>query len=122
MPSKNLVVTITILVAGLTIMRIAAELLVDWPWFSSVAYASVFWTIIGAKAGLLCIVFFTSAFILWANGRLAQRLSAQTGRLATVVSPWEPFGETQYTPAPWLRHIRGSPKPEARRIMSQALP
>ena len=58
MPSKNLVVTITILVAGLTILRIAAGLLVDWLWFSSVAYASVFWTIIGAKAGLLCIVFF----------------------------------------------------------------
>jgi len=107
MGSKSLVVTIMALLAGLTFLRIAAGLLVDWLWFSSVAYPGVFWTIIGTKAGLLCGVFLASTLILWANGRLAQRLSAQTGSLATIASPWEPPGEIQYPPPPWLQRFRG---------------
>ena len=106
MGSKSLIAAIVVFLACLMLLRLAGGLLVDWLWFSSLKYPGVFWTIIGAKAGLLLTVFVASALLLWANGRLAQALSERTGSIATVVSPWQPLGGIQHQPAPWLQHLR----------------
>jgi uncharacterized protein len=49
------------------------DFIVDWLWFSSVGYLSVFWTVIIAKAELFLAVFAATAVVLWINGAVALR-------------------------------------------------
>src|SRR5215470_13580103 len=67
-----------ILAIGLAVMSRVGEVLVDWLWFSSVGYGSVFWTMLGAKAVLFAGAFLLSAGFFWVNGALALRLSGRT--------------------------------------------
>lgn len=46
-----------IIAACLSALGLAAGLLVDWLWFSAFGYPDVFWTILGAKAALVLVVF-----------------------------------------------------------------
>jgi uncharacterized membrane protein (UPF0182 family) len=49
------------------------HVLVDWLWFSSVGYVSVFWTVLIAKCAVFVTVFFASTGALWFAGRMALR-------------------------------------------------
>jgi hypothetical protein len=40
---------------GLTLLALVGDVLVDWMWFSAIGYAQVFWTTIGAKAGVFAV-------------------------------------------------------------------
>ena len=65
----------TIIVAALIALGSASSVIVDWAWFTSVGYASVFWTVFAAKAALLVAVLVVSAVVFWINGSLALRMS-----------------------------------------------
>ena len=82
-----IVVTICLILLGLI-----SDLLVDWLWFSAIGYLYVFWTTIGAQAGVCFAVFVATAIILWLNGSLASgfALPPWTQRPADFV--WIPTG------------------------------
>ena len=63
------------LIIFLWLARIAADVLVDWLWFSSVGYSQVFWTSLAAEAAVFGGVFTATAVVLWLNGWLAWRLA-----------------------------------------------
>src|SRR5208282_1235581 len=91
MALRRIAVAIIIIAACLIALVFAADLLVDWLWFSAVGYPGVFLTILGAKAALFLAVFAASAILLWLNGSLAYRLAGRPGPLSPV-SPWGPAG------------------------------
>jgi uncharacterized protein len=72
-----------IAVAGVVIAAIlvalgsASGVMVDWAWFSTIGYVSVFWTAFATKAVIFAVVFFASALLLWINGALALRFTSQ---------------------------------------------
>ena len=88
-----------IVVAGVMLLGLFSDILVDWMWFSAIGYARVFWTTVGAKAGVFLVVFVVTALILWANARLALHLVRRRSRLpasfdpalATATAPPDPF-------------------------------
>jgi len=75
MPWKGIGVTLAVIVVSLIVLGRATGLVVDWAWFSSVGYVSVFWTGFFTKAVLFAAVFVASALLLWVNGVLALRLA-----------------------------------------------
>ncbi len=92
---SGIVMAIGIIAACLIALGLAADVLVDWLWFSAVGYPDVFWTILWAKVGLFMAVFAASAFFLWLNGFLAYRLAERQRYLPAVVAPWgSPGNET----------------------------
>src|SRR5215469_3083181 len=68
-----------ILAVGLILLGLTGDFLVDWLWFSAIGYSHVFWTTIGAQAGVFLVTFVVTAAVLWVNGWLALRLAR---------SPW----------------------------------
>ncbi len=102
MATKGILAAIVIFLAALIFLAVAAGLLVDWLWFSSIGYADVFWTVVAAKAGLFAAVFAASLAILWLNAHWAYRLSI--GDLTArpkVPAPWDaskgPLLELEYS-------------------------
>ena len=93
MALRRIVVSIIIVAACLIALGLAADLLVDWLWFSSVGYPGVFLTIIEAKGALFFAVFVASAIFLWLNGILAYRLAGRHGHFPPVIAPWGPAGD-----------------------------
>ncbi len=65
-----------VLVAGLIVLGLIGDFLVDWVWFSAVGYRDVFWTMLAAKGAVFAATFLASAAVLWVNGWLASRRSA----------------------------------------------
>ena len=82
---RRIAAVVIIIAACLIALGPAANLLVDWLWFSAVGYVDVFWTILGAKVALFLVVFAASAVLLWLNGSLAYRFAERQGRLPLVV-------------------------------------
>jgi uncharacterized membrane protein (UPF0182 family) len=78
-PGRNAVVglIVTAIFAGvcLILLALVGDFLVDWMWFSAIGYWQVFWTTIGAKAGVFSVVFTVTAVIVWANARLAVHMT-----------------------------------------------
>jgi uncharacterized protein len=72
---KGLGITAAVVIACLIALGRTSSFMVDWAWFSSVGYASVFWTTFATKAALFGAVFLASALLLWLNGIVALRLS-----------------------------------------------
>jgi uncharacterized membrane protein (UPF0182 family) len=74
-PGRNAVVGFLIvgIIVGifLILLGIAGDLVVDWMWFSAIGYLPVFWTTIGAKAGVFLVAFAATAAMVWINARLA---------------------------------------------------
>jgi uncharacterized protein len=68
-----------ILAIGLILLGLTGDFLVDWLWFSAIGYPNVFWTTVGAQAGVFLVTFVVTAAVLWVNGSLALRLAR---------SPW----------------------------------
>jgi len=68
-----LLIAVIFLAACLIFLGSTVDFLVDWLWFSSVGYLSVFWTVIIAKAEVFLAVFVATAIVLWINGAVALR-------------------------------------------------
>jgi len=117
MALRRIAVAIIIIAACLIGLVFAADLLVDWLWFSAVGYPGVFLTILGAKAALFLAVLAASAILLWLNGSLAYRLAGRPGPLSPVISPWGPAGDQTLAAQlarlsqhlPWRSLIAGGP-------------
>jgi uncharacterized protein len=113
MSRRGIGVAIAVIVAGLLGLGGASGLAVDWAWFSTVGYVSVFWTIFAAKAVLFTAVFAASTLVLWVNAALALRFASQRRlRLPAAFgpgfstargfpgAPTELFGPA-FPPLPW---------------------
>lgn len=105
---RRYAITAISVIAGLIVVGRITGILVDWLWFSSIGYGSVFWTILCARALLFAAVFAVSACAIWLSGILAHRyargvdiLRAEaadppgaapvTGDLAELVAPYVPW-------------------------------
>lgn len=84
---RRIALAFVIISAGLIALRSAAEVLVDWFWFSALGYPEVFWTVLRAKVALFLAVIAASFIVLWLNGFVAYRLAERHRRLSPVVSP-----------------------------------
>jgi uncharacterized protein len=87
MPRRGLIGAILlaaiVLVAGLLVLGLAGDFLVDLLWFREVGYGEVFWTVLAAKSAVFAVPFTGSMLVLGASGLAAFRLAV--GR-----SPWQP--------------------------------
>jgi len=100
---------------GLVLLGLVGDILVDWMWFSAIGYTQVFWTTIGAKAGVFAVIFAVTAVVLWANARIALRLAVRRSqvpagfdpKLAGIALPPDPF-EVIRDRLPWPRVIAAS--------------
>jgi uncharacterized protein len=72
-----------VLVAGLLLLGLAGDFLVDLLWFREVGYVDLFWTTLAAKSAVFVVSFVGSALVLGASGLVAFRMAV--GR-----SPWQP--------------------------------
>src|SRR5208337_975420 len=90
---RPVAVAMIIIAACLIALGIAAEVLVDWLWFSAVGYFDVFWTILEAKVALFLAVFAASAVLLWLNGYMAYRFAERHGHLLPFASSWGSTGD-----------------------------
>jgi uncharacterized protein len=112
MPLRGIVVAAIIaaivLVAGLILLGLAGDFLVDWAWFSAVGYLSVFWTILGAKAVIFFAVFVGSSAFLWLNGSLASRFSGRGRYVHAVAFDWQA--------------VRGQTLPDLLKLVSRHVP
>ena len=87
------IIAAVVLIIFLSLARAAAEILVDWLWFSSVGHLPVFWTSLAAEAAVFGVVFVATAVMLWLNGWLAWRLARRpTTPPAMVLGPQSPPG------------------------------
>src|SRR5271166_3599155 len=87
MPLGRIAAVIASIVALFALGRMSS-VVVDWAWFSSIGYSSVFWTALAAKAALFVVVFAVSTLILWTNATLALRFASQPRpRLPAVFNP-----------------------------------
>jgi len=102
-----------IMAAGLILLGLCGDLLVDWAWFSSVGYLDVFRTVLAAKAALFAAAFLMAAAVLWANGSLAARLGIPPAFRPAFdwrsvdVSSMPEFVEHLRQRLPWRRLIAG---------------
>ena len=67
-----------------------SNIIVDWLWFSSLGYRSVFLTVLGAKLGLFATIFAATTVLLWINGAVAARAARPPIYLMPANSPWAP--------------------------------
>ena len=97
------VIAAIVVVIGLLLVNIAAEVLVDWLWFSSVGYLQVFWVSLLAEAFVFAAVFTVTAAALCLNGWLALHL----GRPPSPAPGWtDPFALVRDR-LPWPHIIAG---------------
>ncbi|AOK62141.1 UPF0182 family protein [Burkholderia ubonensis] len=74
---RRYVIAAAIVVAGLIAVGRVTGVLVDWLWFASVGYASVFWTILLTRVLLFVVAFAASAATIGASGLLAHRYATR---------------------------------------------
>src|SRR3984957_8339894 len=85
---KRIGVLVAVIVLLFALGRITS-VVVDWAWFSSIGYVSVFWTAFAAKAALFVVVFTASTLLLWANATLALRSAGKPrARLPAAFDPY----------------------------------
>ena len=108
MRSRRIAVAIGIVVACLIALGMASDFLVDWTWYSSVGFLSVFWMIIGAKTVLFVAVFVATATVIWLNGVVASRAARARAYLLPANSPWESLSSKDL-PAVIERFVRRLP-------------
>src|SRR5258708_7843765 len=77
MRGKYIAILVAIVVLGLIVLGRVSNTLVDWLWFSSIGYESVFWTIFTARTVLFLAVFAVSTVAFWLSGGLALRFARQ---------------------------------------------
>jgi uncharacterized membrane protein (UPF0182 family) len=91
-----------VLVIGLVLLALASNFLVDWLWFGTLGYVSVFWTTIATEAAVFGIVFVATALSVGVNAWFALRASQRRQFLAAP--GWPPAAGM--TPLDQLRLIR----------------
>ena len=96
---------IAIVIAGLIGLGLTTDFLVDWTWYFSIGYLSVFWTIVGAKTVLFIAVFVATVIVILANGFFAARAALARAYLPPANSPWEPLSSNDL-PAVIERFVR----------------
>ena len=64
-----------VLVAGLLLLGLAGDFLVDLLWFREVGYVDLFWTTLAAKSAVFAAAFVGSALVLAASGLVAFRMA-----------------------------------------------
>ena len=91
-------------------------LVVDWAWFSSIGYVSVFWTTVLARAAVFAVAFALSTLLLWANAAIALRLSS--GPPASLpAAPSPGFATFQFAQGgPWAAPAPFRPSPFLARL------
>ena len=94
---RRIGVLVAVIVFLFALGRITS-VVVDWAWFSSIGYVSVFWTAFAAKAALFVVVFTVSTLLLWANATLALR-SAGKPR-ARLPAAFDPYATVRALPGP----------------------
>ena len=94
---RRIGVLVAVIVLLFALGRITS-VVVDWAWFSSIGYVSVFWTAFAAKAALFVVVFTVSTLLLWANATLALR-SAGKPR-ARLPAAFDPYATVRALPGP----------------------
>jgi uncharacterized protein len=96
MPWQGFVVALIIagiiLAIGLILLGLTGDFLVDWLWFSAIGYSHVFWTTVGAQAGVFSATFVVTAGALWANGLLALRLARSPRTRRPSAFEWKEVG------------------------------
>ncbi len=90
MTARNKIFAIVVgaIFVALIVFRLIAGFLVDWSWFDSLGFSSVFWTTVIAKVAVFAVVALVTAAVLYINGAVAQRLSGFHRALPVVQSPW----------------------------------
>ena len=97
-----------------------SSIVVDWAWFSSIAYVGVFWTVFATKAALFVVVFVVSTLLLWANAALALRFTSRRPlRLPVAFDPG--FATFQASPGPWAGSYGLQPSPFVWRLLTVAV-
>src|SRR5438034_10515119 len=84
----GLIVAAIALVVCLILLGLAGDFLVDWMWFAATSYLPVFWTTIGAKAGVFLVTFAVTALMIWSNARLALQFTRH--RRTAAGFSWKP--------------------------------
>lgn len=115
MQSRRIVLAVALIVGCLIILGFLSGLLVDWAWFSSIGFAAIFWTILGAKLALFAAAFVATGIVVWVNGSIASRAASSPTYLRPVRTPWESPGSNQLPAVierligrlPWRRLIAG---------------
>jgi uncharacterized membrane protein (UPF0182 family) len=80
-------------------------LAVDWAWFSSIGYVSVFWMVFATKAVLCIVVFVVSSLLLWVNGALALRFASQRQSGLPAIPGFPTLRTSPETPSELLRFV-----------------
>jgi len=115
MTLRRIALTMIVVAAFFIALGIVLDFLVDWLWFSTLGYLSVFLISFVAKASLFLVVFATSALILWLNGTLAHRLVKRSGTFPLAFGPWGSAGHQSlavllkhpFSQIPWRFLIAG---------------
>src|SRR5208283_1884768 len=116
MSVRRIGVLIAIVVVALFALGRISSVVVDWAWFSSIGYVSVFWTALATKAALFVVVFAVSTLLLWANATLALRFASRPRlRVPAVFSP--SFVTSQSSQGPWAQSSGLQLSPFVRRLM-----
>jgi len=77
MPWRRIVIEAAAIIAvSLIVLGFISSFLVDWAWFSTIGYVSVFWTVFATKTVLFTAVFAISTLLLWVNGTLALQFTS----------------------------------------------
>jgi uncharacterized protein len=84
------IIAVIVFIILLWLARVAGEVLVDWLWFSSVGYLSVFWTSVAAQVAVVGGVWIATASALWLNGWLARRLAQRPSTPSVTATGWQP--------------------------------
>lgn len=84
---KSIILSIAAIVAVLIAWMLASNLVVDWLWFSSLGYGSVFRTILIAKIAVFVGIFVVSAACIWASGAVALRYAARSSFWSAIAFP-----------------------------------
>jgi uncharacterized protein len=115
MPWRRFGVPIAVIVLLFALGRISG-IVVDWAWFSSIGYPSVFWTVFAAKAALFVVVFAVSSLLLLANASLAYRFASRPRqRLPAVFDPG--VATFRASSGPWAGGYALQPSPLVWRLI-----
>ena len=104
--------SVIFVIACLIVLGLVSDFLVDWLWFSSIGYFSIFWIIFRAKAFLFLVALAVSTAGLWVNAALALRFASPRRLFPPAPGSWPAGGPgTGEIPLPLL-----GPGPAPRRL------
>jgi uncharacterized membrane protein (UPF0182 family) len=99
-----LIIAAIIVLICLILLRLAADFLVDWLWFSAIGYFDVFWTTITVKAEVFLVVFMATAIIMWVNGSWASRFAQPPWTQQPDDFEWKRVGTATLPDGQFMRH------------------